>query len=64
MAIYFPFSATVLKKEALYISICPEADIICAGQTVEEALEELKREVGKFLGEKLPKGFSKITFFN
>jgi hypothetical protein len=63
MAIHFPFSATALEKENLYISICPEADIICEGQTVEEALGELKREVEKFFGEELPQSFSKITFY-
>jgi len=63
MQYIFRFSATVLKKEKLYISICPETDIICEGQTVEEALGELKREVEKFLGEELPQSFSKIIFY-
>lgn len=63
MKIWFPFSATICQEEDFYISICPEADIICKGKTVEEAIENLKREVEKFLGNELPKGFSKITFY-
>ena len=63
MTIWFPFSATIRQEEDFYISICPEADIICKGKTVEEAIENLKREVEKFLGNELPKGFSKITFY-
>ncbi|HEY3361413.1 MAG TPA: hypothetical protein VGK06_06150 [Methanosarcina sp.] len=63
MKIWFPFSATICQEEDFYISICPEADIICKGKTVEEAIENLKREVEKFLGDELSKGFSKITFY-
>lgn len=63
MTIWFPFSATIRLEEGFYISICPEADIISRGTTIEEAIENLKREVEKFLGEELPHGFSKITFY-
>ncbi len=74
----FPFSATILKEMDMqegnvqegnvqegntYVSICPEADIICRGKTVEEAVANLKKEVEKFLGEELPEGFSKIVFY-
>ncbi|AKJ40276.1 hypothetical protein [Methanosarcina barkeri] len=63
MAIFFPFSATIHQENGLYTSICPEADIICKGITVEEAIENLKNEVEKFLGEELSQGFSKIIFY-
>ncbi len=66
--IKFPFSATILREKdiqegEMYISICPEADIICKGKNVEEAVANLKEEVEKFLGEELPGGFSKIVFY-
>lgn len=63
MKIWFPFSATICQEKDFYISICPEADIICKGNSIEEAIENLKKEVEKFLGEELPQGFSKITFY-
>ncbi|HWQ47784.1 MAG TPA: hypothetical protein VN414_02340 [Methanosarcina sp.] len=63
MTIWFPFSATILQEEGFYISICPEADIISKGITIEEAIGNLKKEVEKFLGEELSQGFSKITFY-
>ncbi|HHV23138.1 MAG: type II toxin-antitoxin system HicB family antitoxin [Methanosarcina sp.] len=63
MTIWFPFSATIHQEEDFYISICPEADIICKGNTIEEAIENLKEEMEKFLGEELSQGFSKITFY-
>ncbi len=63
MKIWFPFSATILREDDIYLSICPEADIICKGETVEEAIENLKKEVEKFLGEELPLGFSKIVYY-
>ncbi|AKB49684.1 hypothetical protein MSBRW_0431 [Methanosarcina barkeri str. Wiesmoor] len=63
MTIFFPFSATIRYEESFFISICPEADIICKGITIEEAIENLKKEVEKFLGEELSQGFSKIIFY-
>jgi len=63
MKIWFPFSATILKEDDFYLSICPEADIICKGETVEETIENLKKEVEKLLGEELPHGFSKIVYY-
>jgi len=63
MKICFPFSATICQEEDFYISICPEADIICKGNTIEEAIENLKEELEKFLGEGLSQGFSKIIFY-
>jgi predicted RNase H-like HicB family nuclease len=63
MTIWFPFSATIRQEGDFYVSICPEADIICKGNTIEEAIENLKEEMGKFLGEELSQGFSKITFY-
>ena len=63
MTIWFPFSATILQEGNFYVSICPEADVICKGKTVEEAIENLKKEVEKFLGEELPQGFSKIVYY-
>ncbi|WP_292389260.1 hypothetical protein [Methanosarcina sp. UBA5] len=63
MVIWFPFSATIHQEEGFYISVCPEADIICKGITIEEAIENLKKEVEKFLGEELSQGFSKIVFY-
>lgn len=63
MTIWFPFSATIRQERDFYVSICPEADIICKGKTIEEAIENLKEEVEKFLGEELSQGFSKIAFY-
>jgi len=63
MTIWFPFSATIRQEEGFYISICPEADIISKGTTIEEAIGNLKKEVEKFLGEELSRGFSKVTFY-
>lgn len=63
MTILFPFSATILKEKNTYISICPEADVICRGETIEEAVANLKKEVEKFLGEELPQRFSKIVYY-
>ncbi|HET8687374.1 MAG TPA: hypothetical protein VFM18_12025 [Methanosarcina sp.] len=63
MTIWFPFSATIRQEENSYISICPEADIVCKGRTIEEAIENLKEEMGKFLGEELSQGFSKVAFY-
>jgi predicted RNase H-like HicB family nuclease len=63
MTIRFSFSATILQERDFYVSICPEADITCKGDTIEEALEKLRNEVEKFLGEDLPKGFSKIVYY-
>lgn len=63
MKIWFPFSATILQEGNFYVSICPETDIICRGKTVEEAIENLKKEVEKFMGEELPNGFSKIVYY-
>ncbi|AKB13529.1 hypothetical protein MTHERMMSTA1_16550 [Methanosarcina thermophila MST-A1] len=63
MAIWFPFSATIRQEQDFFVSICPEADIICKGNTIEEAIENLKKEVEKFLGEELSQGFSKIVFY-
>ncbi len=63
MTIYFPFSATIRKEENTYISICPEADIVCRGESIEEAVTNLKKEVEQFLEEELPRGFSKIVYY-
>lgn len=63
VTIWFPFSATILQEGGFYISICPEADIICTGKTAQEAIESLKKEVEKFLGEELPQGFSRIVYY-
>lgn len=63
MTIWFPFSATIRKEKNSYVSICPEADVICRGETSEEAIANLKKEVEKFLGEELPQGFSKIVYY-
>lgn len=63
MTIWFPFSATILQEGNSYVSICPEADVICKGETVEEAIKNLKKEVEKFLGEELSQRFSKIVYY-
>ena len=63
MTIWFPFSVTIRQEEGFYSSICPEADVISKEINIEEAIENLKKEVEKFLGEELPQGFSKLTFY-
>ncbi|MDI9396123.1 MAG: hypothetical protein QM426_12255 [Euryarchaeota archaeon] len=52
-----------MKEENIFVSICPEADLICNGETVEEAVANLKKEVEKFLGEELSQGFSRIVYY-
>ena len=63
MTIWFPFSATIMKEENIFVSICPEADLICKGKTVEEAVANLKKEVETLLGEELSQGFSRIVYY-
>jgi predicted RNase H-like HicB family nuclease len=63
MKIWFPFSVTIFREGSLFISICPVADVICKGETAEEAIRKLKEEVEKFLGEELSQGFSKIVYY-
>lgn len=63
MTIWFPFSATIIREEKTFVSICPEADLTCKGETVEEAVSNLKKEVERFLGEELSRGFSKIVYY-
>jgi hypothetical protein len=61
MTIWFPFSATIRQEEGFYISICPEADIICKGITIEEAIENLKK-VENSSGKNCPRDFRKLHF--
>ena len=64
MMIWFPFSATIQKEENSYVSICPEADVICKGKTVEGAIENLKKEVKEFWEKNCPVDFRKLFITN
>ena len=57
------FSATILQEGSFFVSICPEVDVICMGETVEEDIKNLKKEVENFLEEELPQGFSRTVYY-
>ena len=41
------FSAVVNPEEDGYVSLCPEMDIASQGDTIEEALANLKEALGR-----------------
>jgi predicted RNase H-like HicB family nuclease len=45
----YKFSAILEKEGKLYTALCPEVDIASQGETVEEALDNLKEAVELFL---------------
>ena len=43
------YTAVILDEEGGFVSLCPDLDIASQGDTVEEALANLKEAVGLFL---------------
>lgn len=43
------FTAILQEESGGYVSLCPELDVASQGDTVEEALANLKEAVGLFL---------------
>ena len=41
----YRFSAVIRKEEKWYVSWCPELDIASQGETIEEAIENLKEAI-------------------
>ena len=47
------FAAVITKEETLYVALCPELDVASQGETIEEALGDLKEAIELYL-ETLP----------
>ncbi|MBI4055768.1 MAG: type II toxin-antitoxin system HicB family antitoxin [Elusimicrobia bacterium] len=45
----YKFSAIVEKEGKWYVALCPELDVASQGETVEEALENLKEAVKLYM---------------
>ncbi|HWQ49710.1 MAG TPA: type II toxin-antitoxin system HicB family antitoxin [Methanosarcina sp.] len=45
----YRFSAVVQKEGKWYVSWCPELDIASQGETIEEAIENLKEAIELYL---------------
>ena len=45
----YRFSAVVQNEGKWYVSLCPEFDIASQGETIEEAIENLKEAIELFL---------------
>jgi predicted RNase H-like HicB family nuclease len=43
------YTAVILEEDGGYVSLCPELDIASQGDTVEEALKNVKEAVEMFL---------------
>jgi predicted RNase H-like HicB family nuclease len=43
------YTAVILDEDEGFVSLCPDLDIASQGDTVEEALRNLKEAVGLFL---------------
>ena len=50
-----PLTAVIHREEAWYVAECPEAGTVSQGQTIEEALLNLKEATELFL-EEFPRG--------
>ncbi len=44
----YRFSVVVQKEGKWYVSLCPEFDIASQGETIEEAIENLKEAIETF----------------
>jgi hypothetical protein len=44
-------SATVRREDYFYVATCPDFDVVSQGNSVEAALNTLKEELERFLGE-------------
>ena len=43
------FSSVITKEERLFVASCPELDIASQGETIEEALNNLKEAIELYL---------------
>ena len=43
------FSTVITKENRFYVALCPELNIASQGESVEEALENLKEAISLFL---------------
>ncbi len=43
------FAAVITKEETLYVALCPELDVASQGETIEEALGNLKEAIELYL---------------
>jgi predicted RNase H-like HicB family nuclease len=60
----YKFSAIIHKEGKWYVSWCPELDVASQGETVEEAIENLKEAVELYLEDEdvqIPAGGSILT---
>jgi predicted RNase H-like HicB family nuclease len=49
------FTAIIEREDTLYVALCPELDIASQGNSVENALENLKEAVELFLETAAPR---------
>jgi predicted RNase H-like HicB family nuclease len=52
------FSAVITKEEKFYVALCPELDIASQGESIEEAIRNLKEAISLYLEDedaKIPK---------
>lgn len=56
-----PLTAVIHREEAWYVAECPEAGTVSQGQTIEEALFNLKEATELFL-EEFPRGAMEPTW--
>jgi len=46
------FSSVITKEERLFVAKCPEIDIASQGETIEDALNNLKEAIELYLEDK------------
>lgn len=46
---HYIFTATIFQIEMIYVAKCAEIDVVMEGDTPEEALENLKEAVARYL---------------
>ena len=45
----YKFTAVIWREDVAYVSKCPELGVASAGDTVEDAVENLKEAIGLYL---------------
>ena len=52
------FTAIIRKGEKQFVALCPEVDVVSQGNTIEDAIKNLKEAVDLYVGEMgVPKEF-------
>ena len=62
----YRLSALIHKEEDIYVSLCPELDIASQGETIEEAMSNLREAVELYLEDedaKIPETAPLLTTF-